>query len=74
MREEFGQAVFHAESGDIQMVRHVNPDGSIGGWIAPNQHVPENVYIDPFVTVVPGAKLQRGQVIKDVPIYESTPV
>ena len=50
----------------IDMVRYTNPDGSKGGWIAPDQIVPEGVYIDNLTIVHPGANIRPGQKITDI--------
>lgn len=40
--------------------RHVNPDGSVGGWVAETAIIGEGVYIEPGASVEPGVVIEPG--------------
>jgi hypothetical protein len=69
-KRAFGRAVFFDEQGKkIPGKRHVNPDGSEGGFVAENVRVPESAYIHPTALILPGAEVEpfanvgSGQII-----------
>ncbi len=54
------EAVFNTPAGQVKGHRHVNPDGSKGGWVPVDYQVPEGVYIDNRVSIWPGVTLPTG--------------
>lgn len=53
--------VFATEDGSVAGRRHINPDGSLGGWVPITMTVPQDVYIHPSAFVLPDAKLEKGR-------------
>lgn len=43
--------------------RHVNPDGSLGGWVARSAKVPESAHVDFTSKIGPDVVLQEGETI-----------
>lgn len=48
----------------VEAVRHKNPDGSLGGWVARNAHVGHRAIVEPGALVEPGATVKIGQRVK----------
>ena len=46
----------------IEAVRYTNPDGSAGGWVAPDFQA-VNVTLGPDVIVYPGGSISSGAII-----------
>lgn len=58
------QEAFFGENGQpIKALRHVNPDGSIGGLYPEGTMMPENLYLHYTAVVMPGVTLESGQVV-----------
>ncbi len=56
--ETAGTAYYCLEdSSKIKAVRHINPDGSVGGWVPENSNIPQSVSLDRRSVVLPGAKV-----------------
>lgn len=59
-----GRAEFYDGNGRaIPAVRHVNPDGSLGGWIPAGKVIPASVFVHRTAIVLPGANLKPNMVI-----------
>jgi len=43
--------------GPVPAKRHVNPDGSMGGWVADAAHVDRGVHVDPAALVYGEARV-----------------
>lgn len=47
--------------GDARVVRHINPDGTTGGWvsmsakIAPDAHIDFTSFVGPWAVIPPGS-------------------
>ena len=54
------EATFFTPNGQVKGRRHVNPDGSKGGWVPLSYQVPQDVYIDNRVSIHPGVELSPG--------------
>jgi hypothetical protein len=66
-----GTAIFFEKDGSpVVARRHINPDGTLGGFVAPDVIVPPNVWIDRRALVLPGTVLAAGQRIGALEIVE----
>ena len=43
--------------------RHVNPDGSVGGWVADTATVGAGAYVEPGALVLPGTIIPPGECV-----------
>lgn len=50
---------------EISAVRHVNPDGGTGGWVAVNAKICRGAVIEPGAIVCPEAVVEAGELVKD---------
>lgn len=45
----------------VSALRHKNPDGSLGGWVATNAFVEEGAYVEAGAIVPPGTHVSKGE-------------
>lgn len=48
----------------IKAVRHINPDGSLGGWVASTAKVGLGAFIEPGALIEPEAVVRPGQHVR----------
>lgn len=57
-----GEFEFVEESGQVVKAdRHINPDGTLGGWVAVTATVHKNAYVEMGALVPPGAHVTSGE-------------
>ena len=52
--------------------RHLNPDGTVGGWIAASAVVPSSCWLHPLAIVLSGAVLSEGLQIREALVIDAT--
>lgn len=50
---------------EVVGVRHVNPDGRAGGWVAIDAKIHQGAIIEPGAIVYPGAIVEADDFVKD---------
>lgn len=59
-----GEGFIDNQGNWIDAARHVNPDKSVGGWVAATARVADTAYLGPLVLVCPGVVISSGAVIQ----------
>lgn len=49
---------------DFEWIQHINPDGSVGGFVAKGANVGGNVTLGRTSFVLPGAKVNENEVVR----------
>ena len=60
----FGQFKFCLDQDEVPAHRHINPDGSLGGWVAETAYVDVSAYVDETATVYDTARVIGASIIE----------
>jgi len=63
-RRVVGEFKFCLDQDEVPAHRHINPDGSLGGWVAETAYVDVSAYVDEAATVYDNARVLGSSIIE----------